>query len=304
MPKSIDLIKSEKYKDFLACINTDVNKMSDFERFAFVCNNLSLMYGSELRRDFLRFLSEDLDADICADALVSRELQKKLWRRLHGDKNVFLMEMSSSQKEKFSLCVDKNIPIFLNSFFKDGARLPNTLDTFIESIEGDIALDISQFEYLRPDGYHARITYSKMLRRDSCKLDELSALALWVLCRSLMKKDRSVYLLLKENIKPAKAIVTLLEERKLYPRIYMCFRPTEPDVSKAVAELCLSAKEKNISSEIIVPEESKHESFEQSMQKLFELLPLSRVSLCGFLNDALEIKRAERILANLVDQEK
>ena len=76
MPKSVALVKAKEYNDFLACIDNNIYTMSDFERFAFVCENISLMHGSILRKVFLEALKSDTGIEIPPSALKNREIQK------------------------------------------------------------------------------------------------------------------------------------------------------------------------------------------------------------------------------------
>lgn len=274
MSKSIFLVTSEKYNDFFYLLDNSAYKFSDFERFAFACENLPLMCGSEFRKEFLSSLCEDLGESVCAEDLAGREVQKKLWRALNG---VGTFSIKSPQKDASKIIFSKKeIPNLFDLF--SSINTFNNLASLIENID-DLLLDLSDFEYCRPDKYHAEITFDKLLRGDIYENKEKSALLIWILSSSLMKKNHAVYLIYDGNISKVKTVVEYLEALKLFPPLYVCIKKLTPQSALEIAKLCIKSKEKNISPLIAVNEENMDKNFDEGILRLFEKIPSARIFL-------------------------
>ena len=85
MPRSIEFLLNEESKKLLKLIcdtNCSIEKMSDFEVFSFVCENLSKLSGNAFKEEFLLLLKKDTKEGVATSLLADREVQKKLWKRL------------------------------------------------------------------------------------------------------------------------------------------------------------------------------------------------------------------------------
>ena len=298
MPKSVELIKAEKSRDFLACIDRKTEKMSDFEKFAFVCENLYLMVGSALRQQFITALREDIGEELDLVQITDREVQKKLWKKAHGERITVFDTRHEKNDEVFpqGLC-DEFIPPILNSLLKNREDLPEDIDGFISKLPHRFAIDTSQMEYLRPNEYNSALAYEKILNGYACDKGELCALLCWIACRAAMRNAVDIYLICGENMSIAEAIVALLEGRKLYPNVRLCFYPEDKNAVDMAVRICLCAAQKNISSEIIIPEEK---IALENIERLFWQLPAARISLCGFLtreNGREQFRKAFKLMA-------
>ena len=272
MSKSIFLLKSEKYKDFLACADISVEKMSDFEKFAFACEKLPEFLGSEFYSEFLSTLSEELSEHVDVACLSDRENQKNIWGNLYGEETV---------------CLTKTGTIDISNLIKE-IKLPKKLDAplsvkefddierLIQSFDGDILLDTENFEYSRPDKYHVDLAYGKLRRGEACEKSELSALLLWILSSLLMREKRSVYLILNDKVDAVKAVIDYIEQRKLSVNIYICVENLTVEKAFEISDICLNAKKKNISS-VILDHEENDENFSRGVLTLFKKLPSTRI---------------------------
>lgn len=277
MPKSVALIKAKEYNNFLACIDSNIHTMSDFELFAFVCENISLMQGSMLRKNFLDALKSDTGKDIPPSALKNRETQKLLWRAVNGAYDL-IPDFQAEQED--NVCrTDYSNPKNLNLLLQRD-NIPDDIDLFIEQIDQSVMADLSGLKYRRPDEYHVALTYDKIKRGEKCDSKDFCALICWILCKALMKKDITLYLLADESMETAYSVLSLIEGRKLYPDIRLCIHPST-HIAEGIAELCLNSRKKNISPEIIFSEED----FDiENIKALFLLVPASRVYFCDFLS--------------------
>lgn len=268
MAKCVFLLKTEKYRNFIGCLDVSVkiDKMSDFEIFALFCDNLSNVFLTEFFAEFFSLLCEELSENITPACLIGRENQKAIWRKLYGDTETLL----KIESLEFVRSAPKEIKLPKKTDLMQASRF-RELDLFIDSISEDIFLDTSNFEYLRPDKYHAKLTYIKISKGEGCLNSELSALLLWVLSSALMKRGRSVFLAYSGNIAAIKAIVDYLEQRKLTAPIYICVKDIDKAEALEISELCLLSKRKNISSVILDSEEC------DCIDTFCEKLPLSRI---------------------------
>ncbi len=307
MAKSVSVIRAEEYRDFLCLMSADIEKMSDFEALAFACENISFTVGSRFRKDFLSALSEDMHMRLSIEDLKNREVQKTVWRVINGDYKVHNDIAKTHISEDFSQLFNVSYiatPVLLNAFLENRTELPDTLGLLIEKIaeHGEIAVDMSDFQYSRPDEYHTNRTYQRLLSGEVCQTCEMSALLCWIICRVLMRKNTRLYILVNDSLKETEKLLRLLEERKLYPKISVCFAADDKSIFDTVAELCLRAKEKNISSEIIVPEEMEEKFIYETVKQLIWNIPVSCVDVCSFKSSVLARKRFYDALKKLTEE--
>lgn len=291
MAKSLLVVNDEKNNNFLSLLSfdkgADITKMSDFERFAFVCENLPFMVGSRLRREFVLALYSDLNLEFSESLLSDRGVQKSIWRRINGDSSAEITFVNTYKKPHFIISKQEFGKVFLNCLnekLRYRAILPETLEELIDSLTGadNICIDMTDFTYSRPDEYHSRLTYNKIYRNEPSQKDEISSLILWITCRVLMRKNIRLYLIVGNNLNETERVLNLLSERRLYPKISLCF--ANMNTSQSIAEICLLAKEKNISPEIIVSEEIGDFEILKCINSLIYELPLTRVLPCSALS--------------------
>ncbi len=275
--KSIKILNDPIYLRFLSCIDSSVANMSDFERFALGCESLHLCVGSDFRSDFLSALSSDVGASVTVELASGRENQKSLWRCMYGGEELVL----TPAKADFDMLpsIDRATPVSLNNLLFQEA-LPENIEALIEQIDGDISLDISGLKYRRPDEYHSALAYNKLKSGGECNAEEKCQLLCWMLCRALMKKPVKAYLIAKDNIETAKNIIALIEGRRIFNDLRLCVIPSA-EAACEVAEICLTAEQKNISPEFIITEDIDVDNIKFTFAKF----PASRIYLCGFLTD-------------------
>lgn len=296
MVKSVQITNDEKNYNFLSLLDSNtklsVEKMSDFERFALLCDNLPLVAGSRVGREFVSALSFDLGFSLEQDALFDREVQKALWRRLNGDVAVDL-SIAKERNNKITKQINRTGKISvlrLDLALKSMDRISKDMEAFIENASGydAISLDMSDFLYTRPDEYHSGLVYNKLRAGDVCDKCQISLLASWVICRVLMRKNTRLYFYVNKDMQELKRLLKLFEDRELYPEISICFSDIE--MSYDVARICLEAKEKNISSEIIVTEDMKKDEILNFIKTLVYELPITRISLCELVSNDVQRK--------------
>ena len=293
MIKSVQITNDEKNYNFLSLLDSNtklsVEKMSDFERFALLCDNLPFVAGSRVGREFISALSIDLGASLEQDVLLNREEQKAVWRRVNGDVTFDCNIAKKRNGEIINQMIreDEKIAFSLGLSFKSTDLMSVSLEEFIEKISnyGAIILDMSGFMYTRPDEYHSGLVYNKLRAGCVCDNEQISLLASWIICRVLMHKNTMLYFCVNKDTKELEKLLKLLDGRGLYPKIYICF--SDIKLSDDIARICLEAKEKNISSKIIVTEDMQKNEILSCINALAAELPITRISLCELaLNDS------------------
>lgn len=308
MARSVQLLNDEKNYRFLALLSDDtkfeIEKLSAFERFALLCDNMENARGSTLRREFIDALSLDLGTDFDVAALAERKCQKAIWRRINGDADAKVDIAKKCTVLPFTrpCAIDRSSPVLLDLLLNDESCRENSLEDFITKTAEyrDIYLDMTDFVYVRPDEYHARVVFDCLKLGEKCSREALSLLKSWVICRVVMLKNANLYFGLGEDVEQLRMLLSLLSERKLFPKIKICF--CDIDASHNVSRMCLEARQKNISPEIISRETSVNDIL-LLVKALSQELPNSKISLCTFLSDAGAEERFYEAIDNFIKAE-
>ncbi len=325
MPKCVDLLKDGKSKQIFSMIceggSAGVEKMSDFEKFAFMCQSLNKLTGNALKNDFLSALGEEAGCTLSFEALCDRELQKQLWRHLYSNYKPMWNITDNSAKPTFDALLEvcpsgTEASSFKNAFDLDllfsgkcelwAESLEKAIENTVEYLVGNgiskIVFNTENCLYVRPDIYHSRLAFDKISSGEKCNTEELSMLKLWVLFSLLKADNMSVSFRIKDGIETAKCIIERMEAMKINAEPSICFNADALSLTEQAARLCL---EKNISSEIIFSEETDMSRAEKSLSALAYSIPISRVLpctcihgnsgdnafyrvLCGFLSENCE----------------
>ncbi len=296
MIRSIKVINDEKNCDFLKLLCKDrkieFDKLSLFERFSLVCDNLGAMGGSRLKKDFLSTLSSDLNWKLKNSVLLDRDSQKVIWRRINGDISAEINIAKTSYQKDINPLLNlrgtkKNAPVLLNLFLETVDTSTRTLEDVIGILakNSEIVMDFSEFVYRRPDEYHAQLVYEKLASNQGYSSEEISLLYSWIICRTLMQKNANLYFVIHNNVDELKKLLKLLSDRKLYPQISLCF--SEISMCTDITEICYGAEEKNISAEIIISAESDTRDILFFIKLLAIELPLTRISMCELFADSV-----------------
>jgi len=292
------VIRGDAYRSYtdLLCFDKGVklDRLSDFELFAFLCDNISSIYGSPLRRDLEGIVSQYADAT----ALCDRETQKRLWRALNGDTNVrFDIAKMCTQNNscRLSSAHDKRDLISLRAMLESDQALPEELDRLIDRISNDgkdLLADLGGLRFERPDEYHSSLAYRRVLGGEQCSREDGFKLIAWIICRTLMRRNAILYIYPDKDLSAAAALLELMSERKLYPRIFITADSKEDVLN--VCSLCISSSQKNISLEIYVPKETDEKILSDIISAAAEILPMTRI----FVSTEVRGEESERLLEN------
>ena len=284
MQTVISVIKApnnQVYLDMLCRdLGKDPKKLSDFELFAAVCEGLPFMYGSRLY-DELFCAMGIADADI--GSLASRDAQKALWMRLNGD-DTQEFDISKKGVSKGNIRVSyhaNNVDtLFVGRLLDKQADLPKDLDAFISTVsESDlnIGIDMEEFQYFRPDEFHAALAYKKAVLGEKRTAEESSCLISWIVCRALMIRDLGLYIDTKGRYEQVLKLLELLDFRRLYPQTVLAV--SKLSEAECAINVIRNSAQKNISSEIVVSEEIDENIASEILKCLLYEIPSTRISI-------------------------
>ena len=246
MDRIVEFLKSDMVLNILALLPQRnalrVDELSIFERFAALCDGLPHLDGNECAGAFLDSLGETLECYVKPENLCTRDQQKSVWRALAEKKRAPQLTCESfcfADVQKCSIDCEDIASHIKNAQTDDLEQVSCEL-----SKESAIVVCLDGFCYTRPDEYHATLTYSRVSRGENVQSGEFSALAAWVICRTLMKSSAELYIKLGDSLGEACGLLDLLEQRKLSPKITLISR--ENTDAFELAELCLRAPSKNI----------------------------------------------------------
>ena len=141
---------------------------------------------------------------------------------------------------------------------------------------------MTDFVYTRPNQYHSNLIFEKAVSGQQCSKEEISSLKAWILARALMHKNANLYFLVNNDLTELKKLLNMLCERRLFPNVSVCF--SNSDLCEQIGDLCLNARQKNISPKIIISEEMKTDGVLFLIKALARELPLTLISPCDFLS--------------------
>lgn len=280
-------LNEQKIVDFISVAvkktPEEYKKLSDFERFALVCERSDAILGSEVIRRFIDLICDLAKENLNLNCLKSRYHQTRVWRLIHGGD--FLN--SDVLTEPRSSCVDY-CKIYDNVESLDiieyiselSISLPKTLDDFIENVENSgsnsFLLDINEFKYIRPDEYHAYTVYQKILSGEKYRKDEIGLLVSHVICNIGKRKKCSLRVKINNDITCIAQLYELFEKRNADVEISICFDLISCNVFEQIFDIMLQ-KGKKISSEIIIPEDADIDYVHKRITELLDTIPFSRI---------------------------
>jgi hypothetical protein len=258
--------------------------MSSFERFVILCSALSFVRESDIGGEFFDALSAELGEDIPKGIDTDREVQKAVWRKINGDADISIdIAKVSTKKSIDCIYTDEKLSVADLELLLNESAVPE-LDGFIDSLlkYDAILVNVENFIYERPDEYHSVLAYKKLISGSVPSASEYSLLVAWIICRASMQKNTMLFFAVNDRLTELKRLLSLLECRRIFPNISICF--SEPELCDGVSDLCLNAEQKNISSEIILSEETSVDDICFLIKRLAQRLPLTKISACRALS--------------------
>ncbi len=273
MSRCLQVLNDESFKRTTSLVWSDekckFNGLSDFERFAFVCENAELFIGTRALDLFLSALLYDTGEriDISRDLPLDRERTKELWRRIflsekeQGDTPEISLKYENLLLEKCRELYRRSNEKPLNAVSIEGMLLSmkNEKKTFSEETEemaemlveecnnqgADLlSVDFRDRKYIRPDAYHAEQIYNSFVSGEKYKdtnENEMLTLSVWLFCRAMMKSELSPCIYLK-NSEGMKITLDLLTRLKLTRPLTLCIEPNRLDCHVQCEIAALAAK--------------------------------------------------------------
>ena len=283
--------------------------LSDFERFAFVCENPDLFVGNR----FPEMLESAIYCDTGERALLTsgegldREITKKLWCRIFApdliegahfkafkksyserlaceqalEKAALLLYERASENSKHELRIaelfedvgygEKGLP----GCCSEAAEA--LLSQYINSDATYLAIDFAERKYTRPDAYSAEIIYKKALCDENYKnvtSDEILTLCVWLACRVMLKSDAHprIYVSDAEQIK---IFIDLLSRLRIERPITVCidYRRADSRFISEFSEIASHSPER-VSLALVCAAATNREDFAKRAMTVLQTLPL------------------------------
>lgn len=273
MSRCLKVLNDENFKITMSLVRSDekckFDSLSDFERFAFVCENAELFIGNRALELLLSALLYDTGErmDISRDLPLDRERTKELWRR------IFLSEIKKEGKLEIStkheeLLEEKCAELYRRSnekplnvlsiedmllsmknekkaFSEDTEKMAETLVEECKNQGADLlSVDFRDKEYIRPDAYHAEQIYNSFASDEKYKNingNEMLTLSVWLLCRAMMKSELLPCIYIK-NSEGMKITLDLLTRLKIERPLKLCIEPKRLDIHVQCGIVALAAK--------------------------------------------------------------
>ena len=262
-------LKNKSNENFIAvaldCEKKDLFCLSDFERFSLVCEHTDFFLKSHFLDEFLRILSDELSVKVDAEKLLDREIQKQIWRDIHLPKMAEISAVYSCREKNDTsedtllkneaACFDIT-DFFWNYLLKFPRPLLNVEEEIRKIAKSKrIAIDMNNFEFSRPDDYHTRLIYEKIMSLAACQKAEVSCIILHLLCEIASDSDIDLCLDISDNLEDADRIIDFFDKRKKRVKISIRTNISDEKIFLQIFDILLKYPKKNISSEIIISEE-------------------------------------------------
>lgn len=282
MAECIAYMKDPQNRIFIDSIDehTTVDKMSDFECFAFLCSSVDDIIHSRFGRNFFELLRRDFGADGIIPELHDKEVQKLVWRNLHGD-TVVIGEQALKDKS-VDIKTEKREFVDIRELLNDRARFPNDLNGFIDSLPEEIFVDADCLEYSTPDEYHAELAYKTLCEGKTLSVRERSVLILWAVCKRTLKGHVKLWIRCNNDVDFVRELLTLVVRRHLSIQAVLLADTEQAVCSSAELLLEMSKIKKTVFPKLALCEKTVDSNI---LNKALELLPVTRIC---FLRESLE----------------
>ena len=260
MSRCLQVLNDENFKRTTSLAWSDekckFDSLSDFERFAFVCENAELFIGNRALELLLSALLYDTGerVDICRDLPIDRERTKELWRRIFLSENAKENKLEISPKyeelleekcrELYRRSNEKTLNVlsiedvllsmknYKTAFPRDTEKMAEILVERCKKRGADLlSVDFRDRKYIRPDAYHAEQIYNSFASDEIYKNtndNEMLTLGVWLLCRAMMKSELSPCIYIK-NSEGLKITLDLLTRLKIERPLTLCIEPRRLD---------------------------------------------------------------------------
>lgn len=234
--------------------------LSDFERFAFICESAELFIGNKVL--------DLLSAAICADCgerfcftferKLEREETKALWQRIFApdalarrecvpaaentSESKCLLDEKCAElyrlsKEKTPNCL--SVEETLLGLKQSKIAFPKDIEAMAQMLAKEcnisgtewLSVELRNREYIRPDAYRSEQIYKSFASDENYKSadeNEILTLSVWLLCRAMMKSELSPCIYIN-NSEELKIMIDLLTRLKLARKMTLCVDPKRLD---------------------------------------------------------------------------
>lgn len=273
MSRCLQLLNDENFRRTTSLVWSDekckLDSLSDFELFAFVCENAELFIGNRALDLLLSALLYDTGEhiDISRDLPLDRERTKELWRRIFLSENKKAEKLENSPKyeelleekcrELYRRSNGKTLNVLsiedvLLSMKNDKTAFPSDTEKMAEMLiercknsgADLLSVDFRNREYIRPDAYHAEQIYNSFTSDENYKntnKNEMLTLSVWLLCRAMMKSELSLCIYIN-NSEGLKITLDLLTRLKIERPLTLCIEPRRLDCHVQCEIAALAAK--------------------------------------------------------------
>ena len=304
MSRCLQVLNDENFKRTTSLAWSDekckLDALSDFDRFAFVCENAELFIGNRALELLLSALLYDTGEriDICRDLPIDRERTKELWHRIFLSENAKENKLEISPKyeelleekcrELYRRSNEKPLNVLsiedvLLSMKNDKTAFPNDTEEMAEILVERcknsgadlLSVDFRDRKYIRPDAYHAEQIYKSFASDEIYKNtndNEMLTLGVWLLCRAMMKSELSPCIYIK-NSEGLKITLDLLTRLKIERPLTLCIEPRRLDCH-VQCEIAAIAAEYPQSIRIRLLPDTTEQDFVRSTHTILHTLPI------------------------------
>lgn len=333
MSECVEILHKSRYQYALALASGralgDINgRLSDFERFSLMCESLPLLSGTDIRKEWIGKLYFEADGNIEITSLGSREEQKRIWRLLYGGDGFVKTAQSldfKEYKENFRLEANETFSCLTASLRgkadsgilsldfpleADNSLCKNTLKECVENLlkswdstkASTVFFDCREIGEVLPNPYSSELAYKKIIGGENYNSEDISSVRPWLLSSITAALSPRVMLRINsdtEGIKRAERIISYIEKRGEFCELCICTELFDGTDAERLLSLCA---QKNISSEIIAPEEMSECVLSEILKNIAAKIPLSYLRPCRFIGKEKDRRLFVEVICSLLEE--
>ncbi len=224
------LMDAEKRR-FLTLCAEKRNYTSDYEIFEAFVENLWKMRGSGAYQLF----GEEIALFFGYKEDVASADPKELWTRFCETLSEKVFDINMLEKISAQKTHQHKLPILCKCGGYEELIVKN-LGAIKDFEEDFIAVDISKYNFVKTDRYHAEKAYTGYISGDEKNIDTVISGLLYPICESARNGGKKLYVYIGDNIASAKLMIEYFSSRDVLPetRIFTSGEALE----RVAAELC------------------------------------------------------------------
>ena len=274
------LIDADMRRFLALCTDIDDNT-SDYELFAAFLENLWKMRGSgvyQIFRESLELFFYYKDDILSVDP-------KELWTSFCEIMSKSVFDINMLEKISVQKTLSHMLPMFCDNLSYE-ELISHNLGA-IDELECDfVVVDLSSYNFIKTDRYHAEKAYISYIGGDKKSVDDVFSGLLYPMCEMIKKQGKKLYVYIGDNFTSAKLMIEYFSSRSILPetRIFTSGETLE----RVASELCGVWGKDNtrVRCGLVYRQGDTVEKISENIKRVAAVYPIGELFLGGSIGDS------------------